>query len=281
MVDIKTIAITALVTSIVQGIVGKIFNGKNTQKAIDAINRKNNVYQPLINLLEPISSYSFDILMSIDYSFLEELVENSYKYGLNVDFNDKCTELLNNIYEYKKINIINIAHSVIVNQFKQGFKDLYGFIVDGIIYHTEHDGTEWEEEHEVEEIEIIKRMSIEKELRNLIQRQGDEDYVIYIDDDIEYPVYVYSELVGIYNSALNATVNGEKLKRELIMKEWKGTPSEYIAYRYDFFEQFDREERVINKYKLREEIILKSQEIIQDLKEIISQIVKKYEKEVI
>lgn len=51
MVDIKTIAITALVTSVVQGIVSKIFNGKNTKKAIDAINRKNNVYQPLSNSL--------------------------------------------------------------------------------------------------------------------------------------------------------------------------------------------------------------------------------------
>lgn len=31
---------------------------------------------------------------------------------------------------------------------------------------------------------------------------------------------------------------------------------------YDFFEQFDKEERLINKYKLREEIIFQSQEII-------------------
>lgn len=281
MVDIKTIVITAFVTSVIQGFVGKIFNNKNTKKVIDAINRKNNIYQPLIDSLEPISSYSFNIFMPIDYNFLEELVVNNYKYGLNVKFNDKCTKLLNNIYEYKKINIINVAHSVVVNQFKQGFKDLYGYIVDGTIYHTEHDGTEWEEEHEVEEIEIIERMSIEKELKNLIQRQGDEDYVIYIDDDVEYPVYLYSELVGIYNSALNVIIDGEKFKRELILKEWKGTPSEYIAYRYDFFEQFDKEERVMNKYKIREEITLMAQEIIQELKDIIAQIVKKYEKEVI
>jgi hypothetical protein len=281
MADIKTIAITALVTSVVQGIVGKIFNGKNTKKAIESINRKNNVYQPLINSLEPISSYCFDILMTIDYSFLEELVENSYKYGLNVDLNDKCTELLNIICEYKKINIFNAAHNVIVKQFEQGFKGLYGYTVDGTIYHTEYDGTEWEEEHEVEELGIIKTINIDKEIKTLLQKQGAEDYVIYIDNDIDNDVYVYSELVSIYSSALNATINGEKFKRELIIKEWKGTPSEYIAYRYDFFEQFDKEERVINKYKLREEIILKSQEIIQDLKEIIAQIVKKYEKEVI
>lgn len=75
--------------------------------------------------------------MTIDYSFLEKLVKNNYKYGLNLDLNDKCTELLNKIYEYKKINVLNVAHSVIVKQFEQGFKNLYG-------YNNEYDGTEWE-----------------------------------------------------------------------------------------------------------------------------------------
>ena len=56
-------------------------------------------------------------------------------------------------------------------------------------------------------------------------------------------------------------------------------PEEYMALNYDFFEIYNNDERIKKKYELQEDIIYTSQSIIQSLKEIICQIVQKYEVE--
>ena len=56
-------------------------------------------------------------------------------------------------------------------------------------------------------------------------------------------------------------------------------PEEYIAYQYDFFEEFNKNEKVLKKYEIKEEIILLSQSLVQELKERIEKIVKIYEVE--
>lgn len=103
-------------------------------------------------------------------------------------------------------------------------------------------------------------------------------YIIYFDED--YEEELYEEIISIYNTGFYSTINGKRPKRSMKIN-WDGTPSEYIAYTYDFFDSFNKEGLTIQKYKLREEIILASQTIIQELKEIINRIVDKYEKEIL
>ena len=56
-------------------------------------------------------------------------------------------------------------------------------------------------------------------------------------------------------------------------------PEEYIAYHYDFFNKYNDNEEIKQKYELREEIIYTSQAIIEELKDRIDKIVRIYEVE--
>ena len=56
-------------------------------------------------------------------------------------------------------------------------------------------------------------------------------------------------------------------------------PEEYIAYYYDFFKEYNDNEKIKQKYELREEIIYTSQAVIEVLKERIDKIVRIYEVE--
>ncbi len=52
-----------------------------------------------------------------------------------------------------------------------------------------------------------------------------------------------------------------------------------MSYHYDFFELYNRNEKIIKKYELRDEIICGSRAITDELKKVISKIVRIYEVE--
>lgn len=90
---------------------------------------------------------------------------------------------------------------------------------------------------------------------------------------------IYGQLKNIYASALNIIINGEQYKNRAPVIEMQMLPEEYMAYHYDFFKKYNDNEKIKQKYELREEIIYTSQAIIEELKERIDKIVRIYEVE--
>lgn len=268
---------------LVIGGVGGWFIGlfKRKKESSAAIERKNELYQPLLNDLEKYSTFDWSIMEKIRVNFLGEVVNNSYKYGLATEIQDKCNYLYKVVNEYNSIDPIRVAHSIIVDIFNMGYTEIYGSIVDGICYHTDHNGNEWEEEVIVEPVQVIKQINNSKEIESLLRNEGMYSDEVCIDEENELYEPIYLQLKRIYASALNVVINGKQYKHSKPVVELKMLPEEYISYRYDFFELYNNNEKIKKKYKLREEIIYSSQAVVEELKEIIDKIVRIYEVEVV
>ncbi|WP_210367872.1 hypothetical protein [Bacillus sp. REN3] len=249
------------------------------KKSSLGIERKNEIYQPLLDELLPLSQFDWNVLITQEVPILKEIVKNEYKYGLSKELQGKCNDLYSQIEEFNKINLVSIAHNKIMMIFQRGYEEIFGNIVEGVSIHTDREGNEWEVEHIALPIELIQRGDFEKDIISLLNKEEMYDYEVCVDRENSNYVPVYGDLVHIYDSVLKATINGESYKFPPLKKELIMSPAEYIAIHYDFFETFNADEQKLLKYELREEIIFKSQEIIDDLKGIIRKIVKTYETE--
>lgn len=149
--------------------------------------------------------------------------------------------------------------------------------IDGIAYHTDRDGNEWEEEVLVESVQIMRELNHTKEIENLLINEG--MYLSEVCVDVENGVYepIYLELKRIYESALHVIVNGKLCKHTQPVIELNMLPEEYMAYYYDFFDRYNNDQRIKKRYELREEIIYTSQSLVEDMKLIIDKIVRIYE----
>ena len=127
------------------------------------------------------------------------------------------------------------------------------------------------------ELEVLERFDKDNIIKLLLSNENMQSYTIRLDDNITE--YIYEEIINIYNIAFNTTVNGNRIPNRSMLKEWSGTPSEYIAYYYNFFVAYNQDPRTVEKYRLREEIILQSQSIVQKLKDKVQMIVERFEKE--
>ena len=67
---------------------------------------------------------------------------------------------------YNNINPVRIARSIIEDIFTDGYKAIYGSIVDGISYHSDRDGNEWEVEEIVEPVKIVGEVADEKTIKS-------------------------------------------------------------------------------------------------------------------
>lgn len=254
-----------------------LFRGKKESSA--AIERKNEIYQPLLDAVEKYSTFDWSIMENIKVTFLSEIVNDSYKYGLAAEIQDKCNYLYKVVSEYNSINPIRVAHSIIVDIFIKGYEEIYGSIVDGICYHNDRDGNEWEEEVIVEPVQIIKQLNNAKDIENLLRNEGMYSDEVCIDEENALYEPIYLQLKRIYASALNVVINGKQYKHSEPVIDLKILPEEYMSYHYDFFEMYNSNEKIAKKYELREEIIYSSQAIVEELKEIIDKIVRIYEVE--
>ena len=261
------------------GSTGGWFAGKlkGKKESSEAIKRKNDIYQPLLNELEKYSQHDWDILSKVEAKLLKEIVNDSYKFGLYEDLQGKCDYLYQVMEEYNNINVVKIAHSVIVDIFTKAYEIIYGSTIEGISYHSDRYGNEWEEEEIVEPVKIIQDMHYMKDIENLLRNEemySDEVCIDY-ENDLYEPIY--GQLKRIYSGALNVVINGEKYKNPKPIIDMTMLPEEYMAYHYDFFQKYNRNEKIRRKYELQEEIIYTSQSIIQELKDIIKKIVLIYE----
>ena len=263
------------------GGVGGWFAGviKGKKESLTAIERKNEIYQPLINELEKYSQFDWDIQEIVKVELLKEISNNAYKFGLSDELQEKCNNLYQLIVGYNNINPIRIARSIIEDIFTDGYKTIYGSIVDGISYHSDRDGNEWEEEEIVEPVKIIGEVADEKIIKSLLNNEGMYSDEVCIDYENGLFEPIYSQLKCIYASALNVIINGEQYKNRTPVIEMQMLPEKYIAYYYDFFKKYNDNEKIKQKYELREEIIYTSQAIIEELKERIDKIVRIYEVE--
>lgn len=254
-----------------------LFKGKKESSA--AIERKNEIYQPLIDNIEIYTTFKWSVLEKVKVNFLEDIVKDSYKYCLAVETQDKCNHLYNVVKEYNSIDLVKVAQGIIEDIFIESYETIYGSIIDGIAYHTDRDGNDWEEEVIAEPVEIIKQLNNTKDIESLLENEGmySDEVCIEAENAIYEPIYL--QLKRIYASALYVVINGEQYKLPKPIIDLKMSPEEYMSYHYDFFEMYNSNEKIVKKYELREEIIYSSQAIVEELKEIINKIIRIYEVE--
>lgn len=261
----------------IAGWFGGLFKGK--KESSRAIERKNEIYQPLIDEIEKYSDFDWTIREKIKVPFLKDIVNNSYKYGIRDEILDQCNYLFDIINDYNSVDSIKVAHSIIVSIFEKGYAEIYGSIVDGISYQSDRDGNEWEEEIIAEPVQVVRQSNYSKEIENLLYNEGMYSDEVCVDEKNAIYMPIYIQLKRIYHLALNVIVNGKEYIKPKPTIELNILPEEYIALHYDFFEIYNNDERIKKKYELREEIIYMSQAIVQSLKETIDQIIKIYEAE--
>lgn len=266
-----------LVIGGVGGWFGGLFKGK--KESSTAIERKNEIYQPLIDDIKKYTNFDWSIMEKIRLRILGEIVNDSYKFGLTEEIQNKCNYLYEVICEYNSIDPVKVANSIIVDIFTKGYAEIYGSIIEGICSNIDRDGNEWEEEIYVEPVQIIKEINNSKEIESLLTNEGMYSDEICIDEEHDLYEPIYLQLKRIYSSALNVVINGKQYKNPKPVIDLKMLPEEYIAYHYDFFELYNSNEKIKKKYELREEIIYTSQDIVEDLKETIDKIVRIYEVE--
>lgn len=250
------------------GGIGGWFTGiiKGKKESSTAIERKNEIYQPLINELKKYSQFDWNIQEIIKIELLKEISNDDYKFGLSDELQKKCNDLYQLIENYNNINPVRIARSIIVDIFTDGYKIIYGSIVEGISYHSDREGNEWEEEEIAEPVKIIGELADEKNIRSLLSNEGMYSDEVCIDYENGLFEPIYGQLKNIYASALNIIINGEQYKNRAPVIEMQMLPEEYMAYHYDFFKKYNDNEKIKQKYELREEIIYTSQAIIEELK---------------
>ena len=252
---------------------------KGKKKSELAIERKNEIYQPLLEELMRYTNFNWDIMTEIKAPQLLEIVNNRYKYGLSDELLKKCESLNNSINIYSHINTISVAHKIIVQIFKEAYEEIYGSIIEGVSYHSDRDGNEWEIEEVAEPVKCLEEFDCSKQIRNLLTNEGMYSDEVCIDYENSLYEPIYKQLKDMYASSLYIHIDGEQYKLPKRKIELSMTPEEYMAYYYDFFERFNQNEDIQKKYKVREDIIYSSQSIVQDLKDIIENIVKIYEVE--
>lgn len=261
----------------IAGWFGGLFKGK--KESSRAIERKNEIYQPLIDEIEKYSDFDWTIREKIKVPFLKDIVNNSYKYGIRDEILNQCNYLFDIINDYNSVDSIKVAHSIIVSIFEKGYAEIYGSIVDGISYQSDRDGNEWEEEIIAEPVQVVRQSNYSKEIEDLLYNEGMYSDEVCVDEENATYMPIYIQLKRIYHLALNVIVNGKEYIKPKPAIELNMLPEEYIAFHYDFFEIYNNDERIKKKYELREEIIYMSQAIVQSLKETIDQIIKIYEAE--
>lgn len=263
------------------GGVGGWFSGlfKGKKESSSAVERKNEIYQPLLDDIKRYTAFDWSIMEKVKVDFLREITNDSYKYGIPSEIQDKCNHLYKVVKEYNSIDPVRVAHNIIVDIFTKGYVEIYGSIIDGICHHTERDGNEWDEEVIVEPVQIIKQLNNSKDIESLLRNEGMYSDEVCIDEENALFEPIYLQLKRIYASALYVIINGIQYQLPKPIIELKMLPEEYMAYHYDFFELYNYNEKIKSKYELREEIIYTSQSIVEDLKEIIEKIVRIYEVE--
>lgn len=235
------------------------------------------LHAELVSFVTKDTTFDWSILENIKVDTLKQVVCEAYKFGLNEEIQNRCNYLYDVIQEYNNIKLAIVANQIIIDIFTEGYEKIYGSIIDGIAYHTDCDGNEWEEEVLVESVQIMRKLNHTKEIENLLRNEGMYSGEVCVDFENGLYEPIYLELKRIYASALHVIINGKPCKHAQPVIELNMLPEEYMAYYYDFFYRYNNDQRIKRKYELREEIIYSSQSLVEDMKSIIDKIVRIYE----
>lgn len=137
---------------------------KGESISIKAVERKNRVFQPLIDELEKQAYGKWGISEKLEVPMLDECVINSYKYAFDESLKQSLQQLYNLHCEFNNINALAVVHRVIEKIFEMGYEKLYGSIIDGVVSREVADG-----EYIDEEI-ILLSQSIVQELKERIEK---------------------------------------------------------------------------------------------------------------
>ncbi len=186
-------------------------NFKEKKESSAAIERKNEIYQPLIDDIEKYTNYKWSILEKVRVNFLAEIAKDSYKYGLDKEIQNTCNHLYKVVNEYNSIDLVRVAQDIIENIFSKSYETIYGSIVEGIAYHNDRYGNDWEEEVIAVPIEIIRRCNNTKDIESLLRNEGMYSGEVCIDKENALYEPIYLQLKDIYASVLNVVINGKHM----------------------------------------------------------------------
>lgn len=264
---------THVLTAIGGILAGKIFEKKQVKKGIE---RKNTVYQGIVDTLEPYTHDNYSILDRLEVEPIINIVNDDYKNAIPPLVKEKCNELITKIHKYNDISAYEIARDIIIKIFEDGFTEIYGGTACGKRFIEIYDDV-IEEDVIYGPIEIINTMDMSRAIDELLAPvcMYNDEVIIDRVEDIREPIY--GQLKEIYACALNYYENGKKYKLPEQKIKIQVLPKEYISYKYDFFGQFNN--KIATKKELKEDIMYGAQFIVQEMKDIINRIVVKYEVE--
>lgn len=111
----------------ISGWFGGVIKGKKQSSM--AVERKNQIYQPLLDEIKTYTTFDWSILINIKVDILKQVVCELYKFGLNEEIQNKCNYLYEVIQEYNNIKPVAVANQIIVDIFTEAYEKYMGILL--------------------------------------------------------------------------------------------------------------------------------------------------------
>jgi|GEM_PF-1677056 len=282
-----------IISNTVSGILVVIFGGitgwlvyitgiKGKEKDQVASERKDKIYIPLKYELYSIVHNADNIWEKIESPEVRKIVEKNDELVVSDFLYQQCEILFKMISNYNSINLYTVASNILCKQFEGKYIELYGSITHPTSHWDEYTGEELEmEDWDPEFLDFQSIVDIEDNIDSLFKNNfAYEEYcqdIGRVGPVEEYLVILFSSVLpkkeNIYKGINFDFVNCEELTNKKI------TPAEYMIRDFNFFDCFEKSEKVQQKESLLIEIKELSFSIYEDVTAKIRSIGKKYEVE--
>ncbi|MDF2821604.1 MAG: hypothetical protein K0R15_2045 [Clostridiales bacterium] len=282
-----------IISSTISGILVVIFGGitgwfvyitgiKGKEKDQAASERKNQIYIPLKYELDSISHTSDNIWEKIESPEARKIVEKNDEFVVSESLFQQCDFLFNLINNYNSINLYTVASNILCKRFEEKYIELYGSITHPIMHWDEYTKEEVEmEDWDQEFVDFRCNVYVKNNIDSIFKNDpGYEEYcqdIGRIGPTEEYLTLLFSSVLpkkeNTYIGIDFDSVNCEELTNKKI------TPAEYMIKDFNFFDRFEKDEKVQQKKSLLIEIKELSFSIYEDVTVKIRAIGKKYEVE--
>lgn len=282
-----------IISSTISGILVVIFGGitgwfvyitgiKGKEKDQAASERKNQIYIPLKYELNSITHTSDNIWRKIESPEARKIVEKNDELVVSEALFQQCELLFNLISNYNSINLYTVASNILCKRFEEKYIEIYGSITHPITHWDEYTREEVElEDWDQEFIDFRCIVDVKDNIDSIFKNNsGYEEYcqdIGRIGPAEEYLTLLFSSVLpkkeNTYKGIDFDSVNCEALTNKKI------TPAEYMIRDFNFFDCFEKDEKVQQKKSLLIEIKELSFSIYEDVTDKIRSIGKKYEVE--
>jgi hypothetical protein len=283
--DIISSTISGILVVIFGGIIGwgvYITGIKGKEKDQVASERKNKIYIPLKYELDSISHISANIWEKIESPEVRKIVEKNDELVVSESLFQQCELLFNLISNYNSINLYTVVSNILCKQFEEKYIELYGSITHPITHWDEYTREKVElEDWDQEFMDFRCNVDVKDNIDSLFKNDpGYEEYcqdIGRVGPVEEYLTLLFSSVLpkkeNTYKGIDFDSVNCEALTNKTI------TPAEYMIRDFNFFDCFEKDEKVQQKESLLIEIKELSFSIYEDVTAKIRSIGKKYEVE--